>query len=75
MSAESHRVNLDACKGDGICVEICPKDLFEMVDKKASVVGTRVEECIVCGQCIAACLAAAIEMTDFPADHFEKLER
>jgi pyruvate ferredoxin oxidoreductase delta subunit len=30
---ETYAINLDYCKGCGICAEVCPKDCIEMVEE------------------------------------------
>lgn len=75
MSADFHQIDTEACKGDGICVEICPENVFELVDDKARCVETRMEDCIMCGQCITVCPSDAIKITDLPSELFEKIEK
>jgi nitroreductase/NAD-dependent dihydropyrimidine dehydrogenase PreA subunit len=48
----------EKCTGCGLCVEDCPAFVFEMMDKKASVV--RGDWCIGCGHCGAVCPEGAI---------------
>ena len=33
LEDETYAVNLDYCKGCGICAEVCPKDCIEMVEE------------------------------------------
>lgn len=51
MASQLHLVNLETCKGDGICADVCPEDVLEMVDGKAATVEDREDTCILCGQC------------------------
>jgi len=48
----------EKCTGCGLCLEVCPSFVFELMDKKARVV--RGDWCIGCGQCGAVCPVAAI---------------
>ncbi len=55
-------VNLDACEGAGVCAEVCPMNVYDMVkvngEKKASV--PRPNDCIMCMACVNACPTQAI---------------
>lgn len=55
-------INTAWCKGCGICVEYCPKKLFEMKDGKA--VAARPEDCVLCGLCQLRCPDFAIELEE-----------
>jgi 2-oxoglutarate ferredoxin oxidoreductase subunit delta len=58
----SVKVNEDWCKGCRICVEFCPKQVFEMESLKAVV---RDESaCILCYQCEMLCPDFAIEVNE-----------
>ncbi|NLY19073.1 MAG: 4Fe-4S binding protein [Clostridiaceae bacterium] len=46
------------CKGCGICVEFCPKNVLGLIDDKVTVQNK--EECIFCGQCELRCPDYAI---------------
>lgn len=62
-------VDFDLCTGDSKCVEICPVNVFEMIDspghptsaKKAD--PAREADCIFCSACEAQCPANAIKIT------------
>lgn len=51
------------CRGDGICVESCPKDVLELREGTARVAEGRGRHCLGCGQCVAVCptMVAAVE--------------
>ena len=55
---KSLNVKTEWCKGCGICVEFCPKDVLELKDGK--VVIKDLDACIQCGQCELRCPDFAI---------------
>lgn len=58
---KKHVVNTEWCKGCGICVEFCPKDVLELdQDDKACVV--RADQCICCKLCELRCPDLAIDV-------------
>ena len=53
------------CKKCGLCTLLCPESIF--VQENGSVPKlSRIEACISCGQCVAACPVEAISHKDFP---------
>ena len=44
------------------CVEVCPVDVYEMVDGKSEPVNA--EECLGCESCIEVCDQEAIKITE-----------
>lgn len=56
------KVDLEKCDGDGICVDTCPVDVFEIKDGKSIVVDQ--DACLVCRACEVQCPNAAIEVTE-----------
>lgn len=65
-------VDWDVCVGDGVCADVCPVSLYDMVDtpnhplsnRKADPV--REKDCIQCLACEMQCPAAAIKITSPP---------
>jgi len=50
------------CNGCGICVDICPTDVFGVTKKKAIPAVTYPEECWHCNACLLDCAKAAIRL-------------
>ena len=44
---KKHVINREWCKGCGICVAVCPKNVLEL-DKKDKAVAARKQDCIAC---------------------------
>jgi NAD-dependent dihydropyrimidine dehydrogenase PreA subunit/nitroreductase len=75
MAESLHLVDLESCRGDGICVDICPENVLEILDGKAATVDSREEACILCGQCVAVCPTEALQMPKLPIEDFEELAK
>lgn len=62
---KEHHIDREWCKGCGICVAFCPKNVLEM-DKKEKAVAARLEDCIACRMCELRCpdLAVEVEIED-----------
>lgn len=58
LTEEKLCVNLEWCKGCGICVAFCPRNVLEIVDGKVNI--KDIENCIRCGQCELRCPDYAI---------------
>lgn len=54
-------INLDWCKGCGICVGFCPTKVLEL-DRKGKSTAVRAEDCICCKMCELRCPDLAIEV-------------
>jgi ferredoxin len=48
------------CNGCGLCVAVCPRAVFAMVDRRASLADRGA--CIECGACALNCVPAAISV-------------
>ncbi len=60
-----HIINSEVCKGCGLCVDVCPKNVLEITDKvnikgHFPVVQARPEDCIHCSICCIVCPDVAI---------------
>ncbi len=57
-------VNIDAdkCTGCGECVDICPVEVYEMVDGKSDPV--KAEDCLGCESCIEVCEFDAVSVEE-----------
>lgn len=51
-------IDLDLCVGAAECVEVCPADVYEVIDGKVS--AENIGECIECGACEDVCPNNAI---------------
>ena len=55
-------VDKEKCTGDEECVDICPVDVFEMVDGKAEPVNA--DDCEGCESCVEVCEEDAITVEE-----------
>ncbi|MFC1705622.1 nitroreductase family protein [Planctomycetota bacterium] len=75
MAEKLHLVDLETCKGDGICAEVCPEKVLAMADGKAVTVEARADACIMCGQCVAVCPTESLRMPKLPMEDFQDLRK
>ena len=59
-------IDLGNCDSCGICVEICPEDILEVIEGKNGVRAALPEECWYCGACEMDCPQDAIRIS-YPA--------
>jgi NAD-dependent dihydropyrimidine dehydrogenase PreA subunit len=50
----------DKCIGCGMCIDVCPHDVFAINNKKAAIINK--DACMECGACQMNCPAAAISV-------------
>lgn len=67
--AYQHNIEKDRCKGCGLCITVCPKDVLEIspdVNAKGyfPVYQARPEDCIHCTMCCIMCPDVAITITE-----------
>lgn len=55
-------INDEWCKGCGICIHFCPKEVLAFTDEDKAI-ATQPEKCIVCLMCELRCPDLAIEVT------------
>jgi 2-oxoglutarate ferredoxin oxidoreductase subunit delta len=64
-----HIIEVDRCKGCGLCVSICPKKVLE-ISEKVNTKGyfpayqARPEDCVYCAQCCVMCPDVAIAILE-----------
>ena len=57
------RIDPELCNGCGICVNICPTDVFRMDKESKKAVITYPDDCMLCEFCAADCPTNAITLT------------
>jgi len=71
--AYEHTIDTDGCKGCGLCVSVCPKNVLE-ISNDVNVKGyfpayqARPEDCIFCAICCTMCPDVAITINEIEAE-------
>lgn len=58
-----HLIDKDWCKGCGICIHFCPKNVLEL-DNQGKVKAARPDDCIACKLCELRCPDLAIQIIE-----------
>lgn len=67
--AYKHIIDSETCKGCGLCITVCPKNVLEMSDKVNTkghfpVFQARPDDCIHCTMCCIMCPDVAITIRE-----------
>jgi len=67
--AHKHLIDRDRCKGCGICVDACPKNVLEISDELNTkgyfpALQARPDDCIFCAICCTMCPDVAIAISE-----------
>ena len=65
------RIDGAICEKCGLCVEICPEELFVRDTTDTVPVILRQHDCVICGHCTSVCPTGALEHQDFPYEDFK----
>lgn len=58
-----HLIDKTCCKGCGICIHFCPKDVLDF-DRQEKAKAVRSEDCIACKLCELRCPDLAIQIIE-----------
>ncbi len=67
--AYKYFIDCDRCKGCGLCVNVCPKNVLEISDEVNTkgyfpIYQARPEDCVSCATCYRMCPDVAIAITE-----------
>lgn len=68
-------IDHDLCNKDGICSEVCPRKLIEMMEGQPVPVDGIEGLCIRCGHCLSACPKGAISVDGSTPGDCEKIDK
>lgn len=65
----NHFIQIDRCKGCGLCVDVCPKGVLDMSNEVNTkgyfpAYQARPEDCVFCAICCVMCPDVAITITE-----------
>jgi len=68
-----YHIETDRCKGCGLCVAVCPKNVLELSTQVNSMgyfpaYQARPQDCILCAICCTMCPDVAISITETASD-------
>ena len=66
--AFKHRIDSERCKGCGLCISVCPKNVLDISDQVNAkghfpAYQARPDDCICCSMCCIMCPDVAIQIT------------
>jgi NAD-dependent dihydropyrimidine dehydrogenase PreA subunit len=56
------KIDLNKCNGCAECVDVCPVDVFELIDGKAQAIN--MARCLGCESCVEVCTRSAVTVTE-----------
>ena len=59
-NATTLKLDITKCNGCSMCVEVCPHDVFRMLNKRADILN--MDRCMECGACMRNCPENAIDV-------------
>ena len=49
------KVDNDKCRGTGICIDVCPRNCYELNEEHTKIIPIRMDDCVQCSACIVQC--------------------